>query len=89
MKLVNIGFGNMVNAERIVSVVSPEAAPVKRLVQESKDRGMLIDATCGRKTKAVIVADSGHVILTYLQAETLANRINSEDSDLIGEENDG
>lgn len=76
MKLINIGYGNMVSAERIVSIVSPESAPVKRLVQEAKDSGMAIDATFGRKTRAVIVMDSGHIILSSLITETLAARIN-------------
>lgn len=71
LKLVNIGFGNAVNADRIVAVVSPEAAPVKRIVQVAKDSGTAIDATCGRKTRAVIVCDSGHVILSALSTETL------------------
>lgn len=74
MRLVNIGFGNAVNAEKIVAVVSPEAAPVKRIVQTAKDNGSAIDATCGRKTRSVIVCDSGHVILCALQPETLAGK---------------
>ncbi|NMP36619.1 MAG: DUF370 domain-containing protein [Clostridiales bacterium] len=78
MKLINIGFGNMVNTNRIVTVVSPESAPAKRMVQEAKERGNLIDATHGRRTRAVIITDSDHIILTYLQAETLANRFNDE-----------
>lgn len=72
MKLVNIGFGNAVNADRIVAVVSPEAAPVKRIVQVAKDGGVAVDATCGRKTRSVIVCDSGHVILSALRPEALA-----------------
>ena len=76
MKLINIGFGNMVNADRLVAVVSPESAPVKRIVQESKNKGNLIDATHGRRTRAVIITDSDHVILTYLQCETVASRFN-------------
>ena len=75
MKLVNIGFGNMVNADKIVSVVSPESAPIKRIIQECKEKGMLIDATHGRRTRAVIIMDSDHVVLSYLQAETVANRV--------------
>ena len=78
MKLINIGFGNMVSSSRVVAVVSPESAPVKRMVQDARDRGTLVDATHGRRTRAVIVTDSGHVILTYLQAETVANRANNE-----------
>jgi len=74
--LINIGFGNMVSSERIVSVVSPESAPIKRLVQESRDSGTVIDATYGRKTRAVIIMDSGHVILSALVTETVALRVN-------------
>lgn len=76
MKLINIGYGNMVSAERIVTIVSPESAPIKRLVQESRDDGRAIDATYGRKTRAVIIMDSGHVILSSLITDTLAARIN-------------
>ena len=78
MKLINIGFGNMVSSSRLVAVVSPESAPIKRIVQDAKEKGMLVDATHGRRTRAVIVTDSGHIILTYLQAETVANRMNDE-----------
>ena len=80
MKLVNIGFGNMVSANRMVAIVSPESAPIKRIIGEAKERGNLIDATHGRRTRAVIITDSDHIILTYLQAETLANRIAEENS---------
>lgn len=76
MRLINIGYGNMVSAEKIVSVVSPESAPIKRLVQEARDDGRAIDATYGRKTRAVIIMDSGHVILSSLITDTLAARIN-------------
>ena len=76
MKLINIGYGNMVSAERIVTIVSPESAPIKRLVQEARDDGRAIDATYGRKTRAVLVMDSGHIILSSLITETLAARIN-------------
>ena len=75
MKLINIGFGNMVNAERIIAIISPESAPIKRIIQDAKDAGRVIDATCGRKTRAVIITDSDHVILSALQAETIANRL--------------
>ena len=78
MKLVNIGFGNMVSANRMIAIVSPESAPIKRIIQDAKERGTLIDATHGRRTRAVIITDSDHIILTYLQAETLANRISEE-----------
>ena len=76
MKLINIGYGNMVSAERIVTIVSPESAPIKRLVQDARDDGRAIDATYGRKTRAVMIMDSGHVILSSLITETLAARIN-------------
>ena len=75
MKLVNIGFGNMVNVNRIITIVSPESAPIKRIIGDAKERGTLIDATHGRRTKAVIITDSEHIILSYLQAETLVSRI--------------
>ncbi len=78
MKLINIGFGNMVSANRMVAIVSPESAPIKRIIQDAKERGVLIDATHGRRTRAVIITDSDHIILTYLQSETVANRISEE-----------
>lgn len=81
MRLVNIGFGNTVNADRIVAVVSPEAAPVKRIVQTAKDSGAAIDATCGRKTRSVIVCDSGHVVLSALQPDTVAGKLSEVDND--------
>ncbi|MBO5019612.1 MAG: DUF370 domain-containing protein [Clostridia bacterium] len=80
MKLVNIGFGNLVSADRMIAVVSPESAPIKRIISDAKERGTLIDATQGRRTKAVIVTDSDHIILTYLTAENLAHRIAEEES---------
>jgi len=86
MKLVNIGFGNMVNADRIVAVVVPDSAPVKRIVQEGKEKGTAVDASCGRKTRAVILLDSGHVVLSYLQAETVKGRVNSEESEEADDE---
>ncbi len=79
MKLINIGFGNMVSANRMVAIVSPESAPIKRIIQDAKERGVLIDATHGRRTRAVIITDSDHIILTYLQSETVANRISEEE----------
>ncbi|MBE6761173.1 MAG: DUF370 domain-containing protein [Ruminococcaceae bacterium] len=82
MKLINIGFGNMVSAERLVAVVSPESAPIKRIIGEAKEKGTLIDATHGRRTRAVIITDSDHIILTYLQSETVANRIEEENNDI-------
>lgn len=75
MKLVNIGFGNLISADRIVAIVSPESAPIKRIIQDAKEAGTLIDATHGRKTRAVIITDSEHIILTYLQSETVATKI--------------
>ena len=78
MKLVNIGFGNMVAAGRMIAIVSPESAPIKRMISEAKEKGNLIDATHGRRTRAVIITDSDHIILTYLQSETVANRITDE-----------
>lgn len=81
MKLINIGFGNFVSDIRIISIVLPESAPVKRLIQESREKGMLIDATYGRKTKSVIITDSEHVILSALPAEIIAQRhIGKEDN---------
>ncbi len=89
MKLVNIGFGNMVSAGRMVAIVSPESAPIKRIIQDAKERGTLIDATHGRRTRAVIVTDSDHIILTYLQSETLANRISEESGETYEEDESG
>ena len=80
MTLLNIGFGNMVSSERIVSVVSPDASPVKRLVQDARDAGMVIDASCGKKTLSVIICDSKHVILSSLPTEVIASRIESATS---------
>lgn len=74
MKLINIGFGNMVNAERVVAVVSPESAPIKRIIREAEDKGNLINATYGRRTRAVIVTDSDHIVLSALQTETVSGR---------------
>lgn len=88
MKLINIGFGNMVSASRLVAIVSPESAPIKRIIQDAKERGTLIDATHGRRTRAVIITDSDHIILTYLQAETVANRIEEENNELDAFEED-
>ena len=89
MKLINIGFGNMVSAERLIAVVSPDSAPIKRLIQESRERGMLIDATYGRRTRAVIIMDSGHVILSALQPETVSARMTGRAEDAsAGERNE-
>ena len=75
MKLINIGFGNMASASRIVAVVSPDSAPIKRIIREAEDKGMMINATYGRRTRAVLVTDSGHIILSALQPETLSKRL--------------
>ena len=79
MKLVNIGFGNTVAADKIVAIVSPDSAPIKRMVQDAKDNGTAIDATFGRKTRAVIIMDSGHVVLSSIQPETVAGRLDKEE----------
>ena len=81
MKFINIGFGNMVSAGRIVAIASPDSAPVKRLVQDAKEDGRVIDVSCGRRTRAVIITDSDHVILSALQTETITNRLASDVSD--------
>lgn len=86
MKLVNIGFGNLVSADRLVAVVGAESAPVKRMVQEARDGGNLIDATYGRRTRAVLIMDSTHVILSALQPETLAARMGEKETEDDGEE---
>ncbi len=88
MKLINIGFGNLVQANRIVAIVSPDSSPIKRIIQEAKENGVLIDATHGRRTRAVIITDCDHIILTYLQSETVANRITEEDASDSEEEED-
>lgn len=80
MRLINIGFGNLIAANRMIAIVSPESAPIKRIIQDAKERGTLIDATHGRRTRAVIITDSDHIILTYLQSETVANRISEENA---------
>lgn len=81
MKLINIGFGNMVSARKLVAIVSPESAPIKRIIQDARDRGSLIDATYGRRTRAVIITDSDHVILSAVQPETVANRLDDDDEE--------
>ena len=87
MKLINIGFGNMVAAGRLVAIVSPESAPIKRIIQEAKERGVLIDATYGRRTRAVLITDSDHVILSAVQPETVANRL--DDTEEVDDVHDG
>lgn len=84
MKLVNIGFGSMFNAERMTAIVNPDSAPIKRLIQDYREKGKLIDATHGRKTRAVVITDCDQIILSYLQTETLANRV----GELVGEGNE-
>jgi extracellular matrix regulatory protein A len=74
IKLINIGFGNIVSANRVIAIVSPESAPIKRIINDARERGELIDATYGRRTRAVIITDSGHVVLSAIQPETVANR---------------
>lgn len=86
MKLINIGFGNMVSAGRLIAIVSPESSPIKRIVQEARDKGSLIDATYGRRTRAVIIMDSDHVILSAVQPETVANRLADDNEDELDEE---
>jgi regulator of extracellular matrix RemA (YlzA/DUF370 family) len=88
MKLINIGFGNMVSANRLVAIVSSESAPIKRIIQDARDKGVLIDATYGRRTRAVIITDSEHVILSSIQPETVANRINNDRDDIDDEEDE-
>ena len=83
MKFINIGFGNMVAVDRMVALVSPDSAPIKRLIQDAKDEGRTIDVTCGRRTRAVIITDSEHVILSAIQAETIANRL---EDDSVGDD---
>ena len=88
MKLVNIGFGNVVAAGRIVAIVSPDSSPIKRIIQDVRERGELIDATYGRRTRAVIIMDSGHVILSALQPETVSARMTGRAEDASAEERD-
>lgn len=78
MQLINIGFGNIVSSDRIIAIVSPESAPIKRMVQEAKDQGSAIDATCGRRTRAVLIMDSDHIILSAIQPETIAGRVEDD-----------
>ena len=86
MKFINIGFGNMVSAGRIVAIAGPDSAPIKRLVQDAKEDDRVIDVSCGRRTRAVIITDSDHVILSAIQAETITNRLASDISDDTDEE---
>ncbi|MBQ3054201.1 MAG: DUF370 domain-containing protein [Clostridia bacterium] len=88
MKLINIGFGNMVSSDRLVAIVSPESAPIKRMIQEARDGGMLIDATYGRRTRAVLITDSDHIILSAIQPETVGHRASGKDAILGANEDD-
>ncbi|MBO4219640.1 MAG: DUF370 domain-containing protein [Clostridia bacterium] len=81
MRFINIGFGNMVSAERIIALVSPDSSPIKRLISDAKDDGRVIDVTCGRRTRSVIITDSEHVILSAIQAETISNRLLDDELD--------
>lgn len=88
LKLLNIGYGNIVSANRIISIVSPESAPIKRIVQDAKNRGTLIDATFGRRTRSVIIMDNESVVLSAIQPETIANRLYDSESKNSGENED-
>lgn len=85
MQLINIGFGNIVSANRIIAIVSPESAPIKRMVQEAKDAKIAVDATYGRRTRAVVIMDSGHIILSAVQPETVAGRLEKDDKEEVEE----
>ena len=89
MRLLNIGYGNLVSAERLISIVTPDSAPVKRLVQEARERGTLIDASCGRRTKSVIIMDSDHVVLSAVSSERLAGRIDRKLSENDSDDEEG
>jgi regulator of extracellular matrix RemA (YlzA/DUF370 family) len=86
MKLINVGFGNIVSADRIVAIVSPESAPIKRMIMEAREDGALIDATYGRRTRSVIITDSDHIILSALQTETVASRFGNDEESLFEED---
>ena len=88
MKLINIGFGNMVSASRLIAIVSPESAPIKRMVQEARDRGVLIDATYGRRARAGLIMDSDHIVLSALQPETVAGRLGGRENEHAPEEDE-
>lgn len=88
IKLVNIGFGNIVSANRIVAIVSPESAPIKRIITEAREKGVLIDATYGRRTRAVVIMDSDHVVLSAVQPETVAHRLTAKEGSVSTEEED-
>lgn len=82
-RLINVGFGNIVAANRIIAIVAPDSAPIKRIIQEARDRGSLIDATYGRRTRAVVITDSGHVVLSAVQPETVAHRFTARDDEAM------
>lgn len=88
MRFISIGFGNMVSASRVVTLVSPDSAPIKRLIQDAREAGRVIDVTCGRRTRSVIITDSDNVILSAIQAETISNRLNGEGADTSDSEED-
>lgn len=88
MKLINVGFGNIVSSDRIIAIVSPESAPIKRMIQEARENGNLIDATYGRRTRSVIITDSDHIILSAIQTETVAGRIGGKDVAITDEEDE-
>jgi len=88
IKLINVGFGNIVSASRIVAIVSPESAPIKRVINEARDGGLLIDATYGRRTRAVIITDSGHVVLSAVQPETVKHRLDTKEAAMSGDDVD-
>jgi len=86
LKLINIGFGNMIAAGRLIAIVSPDSAPIKRMIQEARERGVLIDASFGRRTRAVLIMDNDHLVLSALQPETVANRVSGQDVSAVEEE---
>ncbi len=86
MKLINIGFGNMVSLSRLIAIVSPDSAPIKRIIQEARDRGMLIDASYGRRTRSVLIMDTDHIILSAILPETVAGRLNGKNAALLSDE---
>lgn len=86
MRLVNIGFGNLISAQRLISVVGPDSAPVKRMIQDAREAGNLIDATYGRRTRAVLIMDSDHIVLSALQPETVASRVGGKETEIDEEE---
>ena len=88
MRFINVGFGNMVAADRVVALVAPDSAPMKRLISEARESGRIIDVTCGRRTRSIIVTDSDHVILSAVQPETIAHRFDVKDNTTIVEEDE-